>query len=205
MRLASAVVVSLAALLAGCLTGCRCDSTTKVTPGYVPNTIPPAPTSGVIPRLRGALTFDGVLKEPDWQTGSLLIQLRREDGDLARPYAEVRFLHDEANLYFAAYAADTNVTSEDAFSLDIGPLHEQFFASGRIAPESPDIKLAVDVDGTIDKPEAKDEEWRFEAAIPLAKTGLAPGAQVDTHVERCDTLKDGKKYCGDWTGKLSLQ
>lgn len=147
-----------------------------------------------------------MFNEPDWATTySLTIQLRGSDGDFSRPYSEVRFLHDDSNLYAALYAADTNVTSDDAFDLDVGTFHERLFANGKVAPPSPDLKLSVNVDGTLDKPSSKDEEWRIEVAIPLAQTGLAVGTQVDTHVGRCDTMKDGSRLCGDWTGKLSLQ
>ncbi len=169
--------------------------------------LPPAPTSGVIPQTTGQITIDGNWGEADWLTkNSLWIQLRRPDGDLARPYSEVRFLYDRRYLYVALYAADTNVTSEDAFDLDVGPLHERLFATGKVMPEAPDIKIAAYVDGTLDDIAHKDEEWKLELAIPIEKTGLAPSEGVDARVGRCDIVtNDGRKYCGEWSGALSLQ
>ena len=173
-------------------------------PAKSPN--PPAPTSATVPRTRTAISIDGVFNEPDWVTTySLTIQLRGDDGDFSRPYSEVRFLHDDSNLYVALYAADTDITSDDAFDLDVGNLHERLFASGKVTPSAPDVKLSVNVDGTLDNPASKDEEWRVELAIPLALTGLALDVPADTHVGRCDTMKDGSRLCGAWSGKLSLQ
>jgi hypothetical protein len=171
------------------------------------NIIPPAPTSAAIPHTTGRITIDSSWSEPDWLTKNCLqIQLRGKDGDLARPYSEVRFLHDERNLYVATYAADINITSDDAFDIDVGPLHERIFVTGKVVPEAPDIDVAVFKDGSLDDPAHKDEEWKLEMSIPIAKTGLAPGEEVDAHVGRCDLVpKDGKTYCGDWSGKLSLQ
>jgi hypothetical protein len=208
MRIASPLPSTVGIVVLVALGGCQCnDTSTKVTPGRParsPN--PPAPTAASVPRTRAPITLDGVFDEPDWVTTySLTIQLRGEDGDFSRPYAEVRFLHDDAKLYVALYAADTNVTSDDAFDVDVGTLHARVFANGKIEPPAPDLKMSVNVDGTIDNPASKDEEWRVELAIPLTLAGFAPGAGVDTHVGRCDTMKDGSKLCGNWTGKLSLQ
>jgi hypothetical protein len=177
-----------------------------VTPGpALGSPIPPAAKSGAVPHTTVPIKIDGDWNEPDWLGHNLRFQLRGEDGDLARPYSEARLLHDDKTLYVGLYAADINIVSDDAFDLVVGPLKLQLFVTGKIVPASPDIKMAVDLDGTLDDPSDHDEEWKLEVAIPLAKTGLAAGKQVDAHIGRCDVLKDGSKRCGNWTGQLSLE
>ena len=165
---------------------------------------PPPPK---VPKATAPIKIDGEWNDPDWNNNSLQFKFRGLDGDdaeRARPYSEVRFVHDDSNLYVALYASDVNIVSSDVFELAIGPLAVQINPAGKVTPESPDIKVGVDADGTIDDPSNHDEEWKLEISIPLAKTGLAAGKPVDAHTSRCDVMPDGKKRCGEWRGQLAL-
>ncbi len=157
------------------------------------------------------MKIDGEWDEPDWATTRCLqIVLRGADGNLSRPYMEVRFLHDDKYLYLALFTSDLDIRSDDAFDVMVGSLHERFYATGKLEPPDPEIKVVPEVDGTLDD-KHKDEEWKLEIAIPLDKTGLAIGQPVDTKVDRCDMLDDAfgkptdKTSCNSWHGQLSLQ
>jgi hypothetical protein len=161
--------------------------------------------SGAVPHTTGPIVIDGDLKEEDWHKHMLRFQFHQTDGDLARPYSEVRFVHDDETLYIALYAADINIQSDDAFDVTVGPTSLHITATGQVTPDSPDVRVAVDRDGTLDDPKDHDEEWKLEVAIPLTKTGLEPGKTVEARTARCDIPKDGVKRCGEWTGTLTLE
>lgn len=167
-----------------------------------------APTSGTVPKTTAAVVIDGQWQDPDWNATSLRFKFRGlngDDADLARPYSEARFLHDDTNLYVGLYASDNNIESTDAFDLAIGPLALRFTADGKVSPAAPDVHVAVDRDGTLDDPSNRDEEWKLEISIPLANIGAAPGQTVEGHVARCDTPLHATRRCGEWRGQLTLE
>lgn len=60
------------------------------------------------------------------------------------------------------------------------------------------LRVATDVDGTIDDAKDDDEEWIVEAALPLAAIGGSAGRTLRVGLGRCDTPKDGTRRCGSW-------
>ncbi|HTR50046.1 MAG TPA: hypothetical protein VMJ10_05010 [Kofleriaceae bacterium] len=165
---------------------------------------PPAPANHDIPRATVPIVIDGEWTEPDWSKVSLRGQFLGSDGALARPSSEVRFLHDDKDLFVGLYAADENIQTSDAFELHVGALALRLDATGKVTPDTPGLRVALDRDGSLDDPKNNDEEWLLEVAIPLAATGLTPGHFVDVKASRCDVTKDGVNRCGSWSGALEL-
>ena len=165
-------------------------------PAPAPAGPPPADT---IPRVAIAFSLDGELHEAPWNERSLR-GVFVDGGEQARPYSEIRLLHDATNLYVGLYAADENIVSTDAWELAVGPRHVRFDAAGH--SDAPDVPAGVDRDGTLDAPDDFDEEWVIEAAIPLATLGPPPLAIT---AKRCDTLKNGERRCGTWQRTLALE
>jgi hypothetical protein len=65
------------------------------------------------------------------------------------------------------------------------------------------VRVATDVDGTINKLGDFDEEWVVEAALPLAALpGIlaSPGTRIPFRVSRCEVAYDGERACGSWGG-----
>lgn len=158
---------------------------------------PPPPDT--IPRASVAFALDGELHEAPWNERSFRAVLA-DAGEEARPYSELRLLHDAQNLYVGLYAADEDIHATDRWELAVGPRTLHFDAAGRC--DQPDVKAGVDRDGTIDQPGDFDEEWVIEAAIPLATLGPAP---LPIAARRCDTLKSGEHRCGAWKRTLGLE
>ncbi|HTR50993.1 MAG TPA: hypothetical protein VMJ10_09835 [Kofleriaceae bacterium] len=161
----------------------------------------PAPklAPDVVPRTGVAIAVDGELKEPPWNHRSLRAVLTGDDGREAHPYSELRMLHDDATLYVGLYAADEDIRTTDAWTLTLGPRVIHVDAAGRA--DAPDVRAAVDRDGTLDQPGDYDEEWVIELAIPLP----AGATSFDAAAERCDTPKDGKTRCGRWHARVGLE
>ena len=159
----------------------------------------------VIPRTTGPLVIDGELGEADWNNHSLRHTLTAAAGEQARPFSEVRWLHDDTVLYVGLYAADENIRSRDFFDVAIGALSFRIDATGKLTPPMPDAKVGLDRDGTLDDPSNDDEEWVLEVAIPLPATGLTTGAAKPVRAARCDTPKDGVERCGSWSADAMLE
>ena len=156
--------------------------------------VPPAP--GEIARA-GAMKLDAELDEPAWNATATRGVFLGSDGALARPYSEIRLLADADTLYIALYAADEDIESRDAFTLQLGPLAITASADGKVTAGT----AAIDRDGTLDRPGDDDEEWVIELAVPRAQLGDGPLAIT---AKRCDTPKDGVPRCGQWSATLSL-
>lgn len=158
-----------------------------------------------VPRTTMIIRIDGDWGELDWAKRAMRGQFRGDDGQLARPSSEVRFLRDDHDLFVALYAADENIQSNDAFDLTIGALSLHADATGHVTPTVPGVTAAVGYDeGTLDDPRDDDEEWVVELKIPL-DTLSATGGQPAVRSSRCDTPKDGVKRCGSWSGTLGLE
>jgi hypothetical protein len=170
--------------------------------GPPPSDPPRAP--GVVPKTSSALKLDGEWTEPEWSKNALREVFVQPDGSEARPHSEVRLLHDTRNLYIGLYAADQNIESKDRFDIAVGDLKLAAYATGKLDPPIDGASAGIDRDGTLDDPKNEDEEWVLEIAIPLAKTGLAPGKKTPVKFARCDTPKDGIERCGAWSGAVSL-
>ena len=186
------LAVSLAAV-AGCSHGHRAAPKRPATGDAIPHTTVP-------------IAIDGEWDEPDWARVALRAQFAGSDGQLARPSSEIRLLHDDKDLIVALYAADENIPSSDAIDLSAGPLALHVTATAKVTPDVPGLRAKVGYDeGTLDHPQDDDEEWVVELAIPLARTGLAPGTHVPVRAARCDTPKDNIQRCGSWSGSLTLR
>lgn len=142
------------------------------------------------------IALDGVLDEPAWNHVAVR-GVFTDAGATARPYSEIRLLRDETHLFVALYAADEDIRSADAFDVTAGALRAHLTAGGHASPAS--VRMAVDLDGTLDDARDSDEEWVVEAALPLDELGPAP---VAITAERCATTKDGAHRCGRWTGAI---
>ena len=162
------------------------------------------PPEHAVAATREPIAIDGELSEPSWNA---LGDPQRfvHDGAEARPFSQVRFLHDADTLYVGLYAADQDIHSDEHFDVEIGALKLAVDPLARITPAIAGAHAAKDVDGTIDQAGDDDEEWVVELAIPLAATTLVvDGPAVTARAARCDTTKDGVAHCGQWTGALRL-
>lgn len=181
----------MARLLISVLALAACKGEHKAAPPKV------APRADVIPKTSVAIALDGELHEPPWNERAFRAVLAGDDGQQARPYSEIRLLHDDRALYVGLYAADQDIRSTDAWELTIGTRTLRIDATGK--PSEPGIATGIDRDGTLDNPGDDDEEWVIEAAIPI------PTAPIEITAKRCDTPKDGTTRCGQWHGSLALE
>jgi len=150
------------------------------------------------------IVIDGELAEPDWNRRGHPRSFVSA-GELARPYSQVRLLHDATTLYIGLYAADQDVRSTDHFDISIGALQLAVNPNGVVTPTVFGVRAAHDLDGTLDDSHDEDEEWLIELAIPLAQTELAIGGRpVNFRAARCDTPKDGNTRCAEWASALTL-
>lgn len=134
------------------------------------------------------IVIDGAWREPAWNAKAQRGVFVDETGSAARPYSEIRLLREGDQLYVALYAADEDIRSDDAFELRVG------ITSLRITPnEARRPRLAVSLDGTLDRPSDDDEEWIVELALPVASPITA---------SRCDQPKSGGQRCGRWSGAI---
>jgi hypothetical protein len=157
-----------------------------------------APAPDAIGVADTAIVLDGELAEPAWNARAARGVFLGPDGKLARPYSEIRLLADADTLYVALYAADEDIEASDAFELQLGALAVSVHADGAVVPQ---LRAAIDRDGTLDQPKDDDEEWVVELAVPRAQLGDGPLAIT---AKRCDTPKDGVPRCGQWARTLAL-
>jgi hypothetical protein len=168
---------------------------------------PPPPAAGLaageVPRVREPITVDGELHERDWNELARIAAFTTGGSEAreARPFSQIRLLRDADTLYLGLYAADQDIRSTDAFALALGTLTLSIDPRGRVTPPVAGLRVAADIDDTLDDPRDEDEEWVIEAALPIA--AIPPGTTT-IHAARCDTPKDGKQRCGAWDGPISL-
>ena len=141
------------------------------------------------------IRIDGELHEPAWNARAKRGVFVDATGAEARPYSEIRLLAEGPTVYIALYAADQDIRSSDAFELRAGTL--VMHLPPRDARVPANVQIAVDLDGTLDRPDDEDEEWVIEMAAPLAAVG-----QPTFDARRCDHPKAGGERCGQWTGSL---
>jgi len=75
------------------------------------------------------------------------------------------------------------------------------------------IRVAADVDGTINELGDMDEEWAVEVAVPLKSlvpSQVAQRTRIAFAVRRCEVAFDGRRGCGSWgrfggVGTLALE
>ena len=157
-----------------------------------------------VPMSHDTFKLDGELNEPDWNR---LAHPKPfvADGHEARPYSQVRMLHDATNLYIGLYAADQDIRSaSDKFEVTIGAVQLAVNPAGEVTPALPGVHAGHDLDGTLDQSEDQDEEWVIELAVPLATIGLHADGPMAFIAKRCDTPKDGVTRCGSWGSPIVL-
>jgi hypothetical protein len=159
----------------------------------------PDPDAIAVAATHDAIHLDGELDEPDWNRLGNPRTFLASDGSEARPYSQVRLLHDADALYVGLYAADQDIRTTDVFELDVGTLHLAVNPSGALTPALPDVRAHGDLDGTLDRGDDEDEEWVIEVALPRARVG---DAVTRFAARRCDTPKDGVERCGMWSAKI---
>jgi hypothetical protein len=158
------------------------------------------PAGDRIPLAGNPIVLDGAWHEPAWNSRALRGVLADERGAPARPYSEIRLLHDASTLYLGLYAADEDIGSNDRWQLILGELAFEVDPAAHATYAG--ARAAVDVDGTLDKHDDYDEEWVLEVAVPIASVGAAP---VAVDARRCDTPKHGTERCGQWRARVGLE
>jgi hypothetical protein len=153
-------------------------------------------TLAQVPRV-DAIKVDGELNEPAWNAAAHVYTFT-DHGAEARPFSQVRLLHDAQHLYLGLYAADQDIRAGERFQLVVGDQTIAIDPLGHITPAIPGASAAVDLDGTIDDPSDEDEEWVIELALPL------PAQPFAIRASRCDTPKDGIERCGSWASSSPL-
>jgi hypothetical protein len=185
-----------------------------------------------VPRARASIVLDGDSDDPGWtappgpaRTGPF----RFASGVRARPYADARMVWGDGQLYVLLYAADEDIRSRgerfrltfvrggQSFALDVAPdgqvrgvvRDEQ----GAVRGWSSGAHASREIDGTLDDPRDRDEEWSVELALPLASLGMKGerGESAVFSVAHCcrqaDTSAAG--VCGGWGdpggGRLVLE
>ena len=154
-----------------------------------------------MPITHDTFELDGELREPDWNRIGDPKTFTSNGAD-ARPFSQVRLLHDATNLYVGLYAADQDIKTTDHFELSIGSLAFTVNPLGQITPAIPGVRAGHDTDGTIDHPDDEDEEWVIEVVVPRERIG---GVSQPFAVRRCDTPKDGVVRCGTWDAQILLR
>jgi hypothetical protein len=180
-----------------------------------------------VPRATAPITLDGELTDRAWteapaRTGCFL----DANGAEGRPYSEMRLATFGEHLYVALFAADEDIRAtrttpdsplwlEDAFHItlegpagvfviDVAP--NGTVTDGKREGEhidyswSSNVRVAHDIDGTVNDPADDDEEWVIEMELPLAALGLAgrSGERIPFSVRRCDKPKDAPQRCASW-------
>ena len=197
----------LCSLIAIAACGKKADRSDRSAPA--PKAAPKAAPSGPIdvPHPRAPIPIDGEW-EMDWndRAARAIFHVRGgPPGNEARPYSEMRLLHDGDALLVGLYAADEEIHSDEFFAVKIGALDVHATAGAKLVPPIDGAKIGLDVDGTPDHPGDYDEEWKLEISIPIAALG-APSSDgsFSVSVSRCDVPKDGIERCGAWDGALRL-
>lgn len=155
-----------------------------------------------VPVTKAAIELDGEWEEADWDTRAAR-EVFKTNGVETRPFSEIRFLHDREHLFVTLYAADENVLSSDAFDLQIGRLAMRINPAGKSTPPTDSVRIATDLDGSLDDESNSDEEWVVELAVPLASLG--DRNQLTVHTARCDTPHGSEPRCGAWDGAIALE
>ncbi len=157
----------------------------------------------VVPGTSVEIELDGEWEEADWDHVAMR-EVFTAHGTEARPFSEIRMLHDNDTLYVTLYAADENVLSSEAFDLSIGTVSTHVNPQGKLAPPIAGVKTGADLDGTLDLEIDSDEEWVIELAIPISAVGISMDNAVPVHAARCDVPRAGGRSCGAWDGTIVL-
>ncbi len=158
----------------------------------------------VVPATTGPIDIDGDWTEPDWNQRAVQLVFTDSQGQQARPYSEVRLLHDDTMLYLGMYAADEDIELSDFFQTSLASLVFRINPRGTVEASSDVVNAAAEYDGTLDDPDDYDEEWLLEASVPLSAIGLTGDAAISLIASRCDVTKDGELHCGGAMAPIAL-
>jgi hypothetical protein len=186
-----------------------------------------------VPHAPGAITLDGDTDDPGWlkppgpaRTGDF----STADGKPARPHSSARLVWGGDYLYLALYAADEDIechegepdallATDDAFrvvfsqpgvdyAIQVTPkaLIRDSIRRGDGAWDpawSSGAHASWEIDGTMNYPKDRDEEWAIELAVPFESIGMKGerGENVGLSLQRCDTPKEGPRVCASWGGR----
>jgi hypothetical protein len=183
-----------------------------------------------VPHLPGSITLDGDTDDPGWttppgpaRTGAFVLA----SGAAGKPYSDTRLLWGDGHLYLSLYAADEDIETrtdqpdgpvwlDDSFRLTFvrgdveyavevspkGVVTDAIRRSGGVFDYSwsSGAHVSPELDGTINDPSNRDEEWVIEMAIPFESLGMngESGESVGFSVRRCDTPKGSPRVCAGW-------
>ncbi len=153
------------------------------------------PAAIVVRATTAPIVLDGDWTEKDWNDRTMPAAFVSDSGEQARPYSEIRFLHDDAALYVGLYAADEDIESTDFFQITIGTLDFRVFPSGKVLASVDGVRAASDIDGTVDHPGDFDEEWLVEISVPRTLVTL-DATPLPVRASRCDVTLDQVLHCG---------
>jgi hypothetical protein len=183
-----------------------------------------------VPHVSGAIVLDGDTDDPGWlrapgpaRTRGFLLP----SGKAAIPYSEARLVWGDGYLYLALYASDEDievhgdqpdqpVALDDAFRLtfarpgveyeiDVSPTAVITDSVRRRGGEwdlswNSGAHASKEIDGSLNEPKNRDEEWAIELAIPLESLDMAGerGEMIRMSLSRCDSLRGAPPICAGW-------
>jgi hypothetical protein len=183
-----------------------------------------------VPQVPGAITLDGDTDDPGWlrppgpaRTGDFVLP----NGKQAVPYSATKLVWGDGFLYVALYASDLDIEThtdqpdgpvwlEDAFrvvffrpgveyELDLSPkavISDSIRRDGgaRDFAWSSGAHASKEMDGSLNNPKDRDEEWAIELAVPLESLEMQgePGETIGLSLSRCDTLNGAPPVCAGW-------
>ena len=123
------------------------------------------------------------------------------DGGFLSPHTELRALWTKRALWLSVYCADQDLRSTDAVHLRLGKDLELIAAASGTLKGAPGVRLAVDLDGTLDDDDGEDdEEWAAELEVPWSALGLdAPPPSLEVTAWREDTPKGAAARTVSWS------
>ena len=150
-------------------------------------------------------TLDGEAEEGAWiatpSTGAFGSVL---DGGFLSPHTELRALWTERSLWLNVYCADQDLRSSDAVHLVLQAATGLSFTvspTGKLTGAPEGLRLAVDLDGTLDADDGEDdEEWAAEIEVPWSALGLQrPPPSLEVTAWREDTPKGAPARTVSWS------
>jgi hypothetical protein len=194
-----------------------------------------------VPHAPASIIIDGDTDDPGWlrppgpaRTGAFTLP----NGVKTNPYSDARILWGDGQLYVALYASDEDIEShvdtpdqplylEDDFRVELHNGDTSY--SIEVSPKavvtdarrkgngawdygwSSGVHVSKELDGSLNNPKDRDEEWLIEMAIPFDSIGLKGegGESIGFSVSRCDVPFESARICtgwgdGDAKGKLVL-
>ena len=159
-----------------------------------------------IPRATAPVTIDGKSDDTIWPVAWRSPPLEDARGHRT-PHAELRLAGDDECLYALVYAADEELRTRprsddprgvgDEIRLTVGNTRIQLGPGRHEAPEG--VRVAMNMDGSVDEAGDMDEEWITEIAIPWKHLGAT--AQTDgvpVRMSRVDAPKGERERALAW-------